>query len=172
MKTITKTHKSFNELRSICNCVSKEKSKYVFSMNYLFVDETNVIGTNGKTMACMKNVFGIGQGFWQVIKNTKSGIILAEPEEIKEDIGKFSKYQEVLDFDNGEPNIKAGHLTTDLSIDHFRLSQVGICIKIDQLAIFGGLDCDWFVVANDRPLHLFDKSKDYHAVLMPINGVK
>jgi len=164
METITKVHPMFDELKAICKCQSKDKTRYV--LNYVFVDNSGVVAADGRVLAKINNVFGLTPGFYDITKCNKQTILLKPNADEK---GKYPKYQNTLEFDKLDISIKTGHLTANLSIDLFKIAQYGVCINPAFLAIFEDLaELEYFVTAKDRPIHLIG-NEGFHAVIMPID---
>jgi len=167
MFKINKKNKGFDNLYITCKATSKKNDAARYSLNYICVKNKKVIGTDGRIMAMAANVYGIKTGFYEIIKLTKTTIILNM---IKEKVN-YPNYEDIIP---EKPENPSGQLSDhespscNLSILAYKLAKHDACVELELLSPMAEsyIVFDFYVNCPDQPI-LFT-AKNIEIIVNPL----
>jgi len=164
MIRITKNEKDFDALRFVLRAVGKDPIKPAFTK--LLSDNGVIVGCDSRRLHTA--AVTLPDGFYEVIKNTASEIILEQTEFD----GQYPNYKQVLcsDRENFVPLKKFDSKFTGGAATIFQIAQAGCCINInfveDACKDAGDTKVSFGESAVDSPVVILNDLG--RAVIMPI----
>ena len=129
MTKFTKTESFFQELYWCLKARETDKNKPVFTGVY--VDEENIVCSDSRRLHLISNHnVGLVSGLYEVIKYTKSEIVLGDQIE-----GRFPPYKAVLKDikEKNEIKLSCGSHDDLLSKNICLLSRAGVCLNVEYV---------------------------------------
>jgi len=160
----------FEKIKLLIQCLSKDKAREV--INYVFINEEDIVATDGKIMTVIQNNYRFKPGLYQVEKVQKKEILLIEVEEKF----NFPDYQWLIPDSNDYVNLKMSkhyksEAIRDHNIVHLRLAHLGFYVDYEfiklMMSYYNSGDISYS--GNTKPI-IFQKN-GIKSIVMPMNPV-
>lgn len=169
-------HQSFlSEMRFVCKAIISKGADTRWGMRYIRIEADHIVATDGHRLHVLYCEHSFEQGYYEVIKNTKTKLILVKAEnEIS-----FPKWQDIVPHHSHSFELMSGvsymERFTEKAIGCLAIK--GIALRLEYFKPFIEMDKDWkiFYGDPDRPVRFiaYDKKRwggkasRLEAIIMP-----
>lgn len=160
---LSKTNPNFAKIYFVLQAKAKDSSR--FAIESVLIEKGDIVATDGRVLYCLNIKHSFEPGLYEVIKCTKSSIILLT----NDNAGKFPTWRDIIPEHETYFTVQGGYgLAYFISQVLGCLGKKNVTVNYEYLKPLADLDMTWDVYFGnpDRPVYFV--SDNLSAIIMPV----